>query len=44
MCAPDDKSPVAIERQRTIKTVIFVAASVYLRNNPPAVFSQPEES
>jgi hypothetical protein len=35
---------VAIARQRTIKTVIFVAASGYLRNNPPAVFSQPEES
>jgi hypothetical protein len=35
---------VAIERQRIIKTVIFVAASGYLRNNPPAVFSQPEES
>jgi hypothetical protein len=35
---------VAIKQQRIIKTVIFVAASGYLRNNPPAVFSQPEES
>jgi hypothetical protein len=29
---------VAINRQMTIKTVIFVAARDYLRNNPPAVF------
>jgi hypothetical protein len=31
---------VASYRQRLIKTVIFIAASGYLRNNPPAVFPQ----
>jgi hypothetical protein len=44
MKAVEDGFFVAIARQRTIKTVIFVAASGYLRNNPPAVFSQLEES
>ena len=40
---PDHESAhfsVANKRQTIIKTVMFVAASDYLRNNPPAVFPQ----